>query len=75
MTNSNTGFAIDLRLLANRKALELQGLSKDSYTDRGTIISIERKYAVVIEALQGLYMLNIQHNCSLVELLVHYNLI
>lgn len=63
----------DLRLLSNRKALEVAGLSKDNYEQRFQLISIEKKYAVVIEALEGLYNLGIQHSCSLVDLLNEYN--
>lgn len=69
MSNLNTGLATDLRLLSNRKALELQNLSKDNYNERLTIVNIERKYKVITEALEGLYVLKIQHSCSLIELI------
>ncbi len=71
MTNLNmtTSFNNDLRLLSNRKALELQTISSDAFVARGQAAAIERKYKVVTEALAGLYELNIQHSCSLVELI------
>lgn len=70
---TNNFFNNDLRLLSNRKALEVAGLSKDNYEQRFQLIVIEKKYAVVIEALEGLYNLGIQHSCSLVDLLNEYN--
>jgi hypothetical protein len=66
---TNTTFNNDLRLLSNRKFLELQNLSKDAFIARGESAVIERKYKVIIEALEGLYDLNIQHSCSLIELI------
>ncbi len=69
MTTNNTAFNNDIRLLNNRKAIELQNLSTDAFIARGQQATIERKYKVVIEALQGLYDLNIQHSCSLIELI------
>lgn len=72
MTN-NTGLSIDLRLLATRKSLELAGLNKDVYAERFKIITIEKKYSIVIEALEGLYGLGIQHSCSLVELINQFD--
>lgn len=72
MTN-NTFFNNDLQLLSNRKALELNNVSKDAFIARGQQATIERKYKVIIEALQGLYDLNIQHSCSLVELINQFD--
>jgi hypothetical protein len=72
MTN-NTFFNNDLQLLANRKALELNNVSKDAFVARGQQATIERKYKVIIEALKGLYDLNIQHSCSLVDLIAHFD--
>lgn len=63
----------DLRLLSNRKALELQKVSKDVFIARGESAAIERKYLVIIEALKGLYDLKIQHSCSLIELINSFN--
>jgi hypothetical protein len=72
MTN-NTFFNNDLQLLSNRKALELNNLSKDEFIARGQQATIERKYKVIIEALEGLYDLGIQHSCSLIELITQFD--
>lgn len=74
-TMTNTTFNIDLQLLANRKNLELQAVSSDKFVAIGQSRAIERKYNVIIEALQGLYALNIQHSCSLIELINSFDTI
>jgi hypothetical protein len=71
--SNNTFFNNDLQLLSNRKALELNNVSKDAFIARGQQATIERKYKVIIEALEGLYDLNIQHSCSLVELINQFD--
>lgn len=74
MTNLN----IDLRLLSNRKAIELtsiRNLKLSEYETRSKEIALNWKYEVVIEALQGLYDLGIAHTCNLSELLDNFEAI
>jgi hypothetical protein len=68
-TNLNTALNTDLRLLNNRKAIELNSLTSiNEYDLRSAQIKIEWKYQVIIEALEGLYTLGIQHSCNLAYL-------
>jgi hypothetical protein len=69
----NVNYQTDLRLLSNRKAIELNSISIDNaYERRLAMINIEKKYAVIIEALVGLYELGIEHNCSLASIISIY---
>lgn len=69
MINNNTALNTDLRLLNNRKAIELNSLTgMNEYDLRGAQIKIEWKYQVIIEALEGLYELGVQHSCNLAYL-------
>ncbi len=64
-----TNLTADLRLLSNRKALELNSLSNlNEYELRSAKIRIEWKFQVIIEALEGLHDLGINHSCNLSEL-------
>lgn len=70
INTTNTNFATDLRLLSNRKAIELSNIkATNEYEIRSAKIIIERKYKIVIEALEGLYEMGVEHSCSLVELI------
>jgi hypothetical protein len=69
-TASNVNFQTDLRLLTNRKIIELNAISTtNEYERRGAILKIEQKYTVIIEALVGLYDLGIEHSCSLASII------
>jgi hypothetical protein len=73
MTTNNTALATDLRLLNNRKAIELASLTNlSAYDLRGAQIKIEWKYQVIIEALEGLYTLGVQHSCNLAYLVNNF---
>lgn len=84
MTNVTTSaantqaIAIDFRLLDNRYMIELNSIidsNLGTYEERSARIALDRKYAVVREALTSLYDLGIQHNCNLRELLENYNVV
>lgn len=73
MINNNTALNTDLRLLNNRKAIELDSLTgMNEYDLRGAQIKIEWKYQVIIEALEGLYTLGVQHSCNLAYLVNNF---
>lgn len=66
---------IDMRLLNNRYNIELNNIKGNEYEKRSNKIALDRKYAVVKEALISLYQLGIQHDCNLRELLDNYNIV
>jgi outer membrane protease len=67
MTNSN--FATDLRLISNRQAIEINNIkTTNEYEARGFKIAITKKYATIVEALEGLYELGIEHNYTIAQL-------
>lgn len=72
MTNLNT----DLRLLSNRKAIELNNLyNLNAYDLRSAQIKINWKYEVIIEALTGLHEIGVEHVCNLSELVYSFDAI
>lgn len=72
MTNLNT----DLRLLSNRKAIELNSLSNlNAYDLRSAQIKINWKYEVIIEALTGLHEMGVEHSCNLSDLINNFEVI
>jgi hypothetical protein len=73
MTNSTTAinpnFATDLRLIGNRKAIELNDIKlTNEYEARSMSIKITKKYEAIIEALDGLYSLGIEHDFTIAQL-------
>lgn len=72
MKNLNT----DLRLLSNRKAIELNSLSNlNAYDLRSAQIKINWKYEVIIEALTGLHEMGVEHSCNLSDLISNFEAI
>jgi hypothetical protein len=73
----NPNFATDLRLIGNRKAIELNDIkATNEYEIRSLQISINKKYAAITEALDGLYQLGIEHNYTIAQLVaLHDSLI
>lgn len=72
MTNLN----IDIKLLSNRKAIELSALTTlSAYDLRSAQIKINWKYEVIEEALTGLHEMNVQHSCNLSELVANFEAI
>lgn len=71
-TNLNT----DLRLLNNRKAIELNSLvNLNAYDLRSAQMKINWKYEVIVEALTGLHKLGVEHSCNLSELVANFEAI
>lgn len=72
MSNLN----IALHLVSNRKSLELNSLSfNNAYDLRSAQIKINWKYEVIVEALESLYALGIEHSCNLSELIANFDAI
>lgn len=72
MTNLN----IDIKLLSNRKAIELNALTNlNAYDLRSAQIKINWKYEVIQEALVGLHNLGVAHSCNLVEIINNFEAI
>lgn len=71
-----TNLTIDLRLIANRKAIELNTLNNlSAYDLRSAQIRINWKYEVIIEALTGLHEMGVAHSCNLIELIHNFEAI
>lgn len=78
ISNLSSAQATDNRLLDNRYRIERNTILSAKlgvYEERSAIIALDKKYAVVREALGGLYDLGIQHTCNLRELLDQYNVV
>jgi hypothetical protein len=72
----NVNYQTDLRLLSNRKAIELNSISTtNEYEKRSAVININKKYAVIIEALEGLYAIGVEHSCSLASIVATFDTI
>lgn len=73
---TTTNLSTDLRLLNNRKAIELNSLvNLSAYDLRSAQIKINWKYEVIVEALTGLHEMNVQHSCNLSELVANFEAI
>jgi hypothetical protein len=73
---TNTNLSTDLRLLHNRKAIELNSLSNlNAYDLRSAQIKINWKYEVIVEALTGLHDMGVAHSCNLSELVANFEAI
>lgn len=72
MTNLN----IDIKLLSNRKAIELSALTTlSAYDLRSAQIKINWKYEVIEEALVGLHEMGIAYSCNLIEIINNFEAI
>lgn len=72
----NVNYQTDLRLLSNRKVIELNSINTtNEYEKRSAVININKKYTVIIEALEGLYAIGVEHSCSLASIVATFDTI